>query len=74
MKQHKDRRTLMSEDDALHIIVQIMLGVAYMHSKKMIHRDVTPGTIFLVRGHRGELLVKLGDFGISKVFDSIMFT
>jgi serine/threonine protein kinase len=40
----------------------------------MIHRDLKPGNVFLVRDHKGRQKVKLGDFGISRVFESIAFT
>ncbi len=43
------------------IMNEVLEGLAYAHSKKMVHCDVTPGNIFLF----GNGVAKLGDFGIS---------
>lgn len=74
MKHNQQNKICMSEQDAMFFIVQVMLGIQFMHSKRIIHRDLKPGNIFLMRNSQGVLQVKLGDFGISRVFDSIMVT
>jgi len=43
------------------IILQVLEGLAYAHSHRIVHCDVTPNNIFLFPDKR----VALGDFGIS---------
>ncbi len=55
---------------ALHAMSEVLSGLAYAHeltdhagrSRAVVHRDVTPGNIFI--SHQGE--VKIADFGIAK--------
>lgn len=51
---------------ALRIAIQVASGLARAHELDVIHRDVKPGNVFLVR-RRGEGdLVKLLDFGVAR--------
>lgn len=44
------------------IFRQIVKGVAYIHLKRIIHKDLKPENIFLSEGE----IVKIGDFGLSE--------
>ncbi|KAG2770831.1 hypothetical protein PC129_g6898 [Phytophthora cactorum] len=46
----------------MHIFLQIVNGLKYVHKKGLVHRDIKPANIFLTR----EFCVKIGDFGLSK--------
>ena len=48
-------------------MVQMLLGVEYMHGKGIIHRDLKPSNLLWVRDGR-ERYLKICDFGLSKVY------
>ncbi|XP_076292567.1 serine/threonine-protein kinase Nek5 [Lasioglossum baleicum] len=64
-----NRQTPLTEEDALYLFSQVVLGVHHIHYKKILHRDLKPENIMLT-GNRGDI-VKIGDFGISKNFDEM---
>ena len=55
-------------DIKLNIMGQIAKGVAFLHQKNIVHRDIKPGNI-LLKSSNGYAVVKLGDFGLSKILD-----
>ncbi|XP_044726621.1 serine/threonine-protein kinase polo isoform X1 [Chrysoperla carnea] len=60
MELHKRRKTL-TEPETRFYLHQILDGVNYLHTKRIIHRDLKLGNIFL----NDELNVKIGDFGLA---------
>lgn len=52
----------------LEFILQLSLGLEYIHSQNLVHRDIKSRNILLAKPlNDGEpLLVKLGDFGFAK--------
>ena len=48
---------------------QICAGVAEAHAAGIVHRDIKPGNIYVTARADGRRLVKILDFGISKVED-----
>ena len=63
----EDRGTFFASPDRVFIALQIADALAYLHKKKLVHRDVKPMNIFLSGNSRNGLpIVKLGDFGIVK--------
>jgi len=58
MKSHSCRSI-----SVLDIVVQVAQGLAYAHEHGIVHRDVKPSNIMVVRdGH-----VKITDFGIARM-------
>lgn len=55
-----------SEADARRIIVQILRAVEYLHSKKVVHRDIKLENI-LMSDRSPKATVKLIDFGLSRL-------
>ncbi|KAJ7987354.1 hypothetical protein DPEC_G00325610 [Dallia pectoralis] len=59
------QRTPKRREDSLHITQQIVNGVEYIHSKKLIHRDLKPVNIMFGSGDGGvNEEIKIGDFGL----------
>ncbi len=46
----------------------MLFGLNYLHSNKILHRDIKPQNIFI----NSEGIVKLADFGISKMLNTTM--
>ena len=57
-----------TESEILDYFTQICLALKHIHEKKIIHRDLKSGNVFLMKNG----LVKLGDFGIAKGFQNTM--
>lgn len=53
------------EEQAKTMTVQIFSALAYLHKKKITHRDIKPDNILVASFH--PFVVKLSDFGLSKV-------
>jgi serine/threonine protein kinase len=54
----------LNEDTIVRWMYQLALGLAYMHTKKVLHRDMKPANCFISPSTTGEVL-KIGDFGLS---------
>lgn len=70
-RRHKEKEAsgklnYMTEDEVLDRFTQICLAIKHVHDKKILHRDLKSQNIFLTK--KG--LVKLGDFGISRVLSN----
>jgi len=51
---------------ALELSVQALSALGFLHSRGIVHRDVSPDNFMVTTGPRGELLVKLIDLGVAK--------
>ncbi len=62
-----DQRGRMSIEQAVEFLLQACVAVADAHGLGIVHRDLKPANLFCVRRTDGRLLIKVLDFGISKV-------
>jgi serine/threonine-protein kinase len=62
-----EREGILPTSLAVEIVRQGALGTAAAHSVGIVHRDLKPDNLFLSRTATGELVVKVVDFGISKL-------
>jgi mitogen-activated protein kinase 1/3 len=57
----------LSEDHIAYVIYQILCGLKYMHSAKVLHRDLKPGNILI----NADCNVKICDLGLARGLDAI---
>ena len=63
IKENIRRRSYFSENTIWNWVIQIVEGIFYLHSNKIMHRDLKGSNIFLMKN--GTL--KVGDLGVSKI-------
>lgn len=51
----------------IHIALQICRALAAAHARGVVHRDMKPENVFLLRTPDGEEIVKIVDFGIAQL-------
>jgi serine/threonine-protein kinase len=57
-------------DEVIEYILQVCDGLGEAHANHIIHRDLKPQNLFLTRRYDGRPLVKILDFGVSKITQS----
>jgi len=51
-----------AEEVIWKVLYQLIVALKYLHNKKVLHRDLKPGNLFIDSNKN----IKLGDFGLSK--------
>lgn len=60
MELHRRRKTV-TEPETRYFVKQIVEACIYLHEKRIIHRDLKLGNLFL----NNEMEIKIGDFGLA---------
>lgn len=67
LKQYIDRKGALAWKEALHFSRQIAKALSHAHERGIIHRDIKPQNIMLLR----DGTIKVGDFGIAALENEI---
>ncbi|XP_055324406.1 uncharacterized protein LOC129578992 [Sitodiplosis mosellana] len=62
-KMINDQQTFLDENKIKQVLIDIVLGVEYLHMKNVVHKDLKPCNILLCNNGR----LKIADFGVSKI-------
>ncbi|XP_012883495.1 PREDICTED: serine/threonine-protein kinase Nek11 [Dipodomys ordii] len=62
IQECKEAGKVFPENQVVEWFIQLLLGVDYMHERRILHRDLKSKNIFLKNN-----LLKIGDFGVSRL-------
>ncbi|NWX41231.1 NEK11 kinase, partial [Steatornis caripensis] len=62
IQEYKESGKIFSQRQIIDWFIQLLLGVNYMHERRILHRDLKAKNIFLKNN-----LLKIGDFGVSRL-------
>ncbi|XP_025738071.1 serine/threonine-protein kinase Nek11 isoform X2 [Callorhinus ursinus] len=62
IQEYKEAGKSFLEGQIIEWFIQLLLGVDYMHERRILHRDLKSKNIFLKNN-----LLKIGDFGVSRL-------
>jgi tRNA A-37 threonylcarbamoyl transferase component Bud32 len=70
LEEHLLRRSPVAPLAAVRIAAQVTEALAEAHANDVIHRDVKPSNVFLLRSSGGDVRAKLIDFGVAQLGQS----
>ena len=68
-----ENRNKLSFKELKTIMYQIASAVLFIHSHGIVHRDLKPENILIQKNEKGELIIKLIDFGFGRVLGRLDF-
>ena len=74
LAERLERTGPMSEGQVANILLQACEALAEAHAGGIVHRDLKPANLFLARRPDGSEVLKILDFGISKISTSSVLT
>ncbi len=61
----------LKENVVWNMCLQVILGLHYLHKKRILHRDLKTANVFLMKSESSSsYLVKIGDLGVAKLMDT----
>lgn len=69
----KENNNKLKYEQRKRIARQVLEAFRYIHSKNILHRDISPNNI-LVKEYESLPIIKISDFGLVKVHDSMLTT
>jgi serine/threonine-protein kinase len=69
LRERLSREGPVSIESCVVLLRQLASGLRVAHARGIVHRDLKPANLMIVKGAEGEDLVKLLDFGVTKLMD-----
>ena len=63
-----------SVETRVKLMLQIAKGIAFLHFRGVVHRDIKPDNIMVKSTQSGFAMIKIGDFGLVKILDADALT
>lgn len=70
LQQHLTEHGPLTEKTGKSVAAQVFDALDYLHAKNITHRDIKPDNILLASTDPNDFVIKLSDFGLSKVVNN----
>jgi len=70
-KHIEQNNAKMKIEDRKYLIYQLFKAFSYLHAKEILHRDISPNNV-LLRYYDDTIVLKIADFGLVKLPDSML--
>jgi serine/threonine protein kinase/Flp pilus assembly protein TadD len=67
LREEIESRGPLSRERILKLFEQLCKGIAYAHANNVVHLDLKPGNIMLVRKNETDEMLKILDFGLARM-------